>query len=145
MFLACLHLLDVADLMVGALCVAGEWHFKARGWKPDFEGPKIAIFFMRLSPATLHGGYFLLMGQRHRTTQSFAILNAAFEFEHSISKTSIFKSCQISILSAAIDRTTQRVDQICPQIKNLIFLEIGCVGCGSFKVRLSSPALDVSI
>mgnify|MGYP007125889722 CR=1 FL=1 len=52
---------------------------------------------------------------------------------------------RISILSAPINRTTQRVKQIYLQIKKLIFLEIGYLGCGCFQGGFSSGGLDLLV
>ena len=77
------------------------------------------------------------------TVQTNSTAVAALRFEHSISKTAIFQSSRIRILSARLFWTCPRVYQIYPQIKKLIFLKIGSPRWGCAEGTVSLPGIEV--
>ena len=82
---------------------------------------------------------------KNLTTQNIFITCAVLRSAHLLIRNAKIFFARISILSTPINRTTQRVKQIYLQIKKLIFLEIGYLGCGCFQGGFSSGGLEILV
>ena len=109
----------------------------------DFEAAKTENSFIGPSYATFHGGFNGIKKVGGQPDRWFAILGTAARLRHLLIRNAEKTFTRISILSAPINRTTQRVNQIYLQIKKLIFLKIGFLGCGCFQGGFSSSGLDI--
>ena len=94
----------------------------------DFEAAKTENSFIGPSYATFHGGFNGIMKAGGQPDRWPAILGTVARLRRSLIRNAAKKVSRISILSAPINRTTQRVDQIYLQIKKLVFLKTGCFG-----------------
>ena len=141
------------------MCILGakKGHIQAQTWPSAHGGPLCQGRRMKSclgSTQNPHFFYWPILWYTSRrirqckesknlTTQNIFIACAVLRSAHLLIRNMKKTFARISILSAPINRTTQRVKQIYLQIKKLIFLEIGCPGWACFKVRLSSPGLDI--